>query len=227
MSSTQTTWVRSHGCDSLRLYELFVGPPEMDAEWSDRGIDGVHRFLKRSWNWILDHNGSWSETPSRRMLTQRHILVKKVTERLEAFRLNTVVSAMMEFLNEVLAIGDAPDQETVEVFLILMSPFAPHFAEELWVTTGHEPSIFKQTWPDWNESYTKFETVTVAVQINGKMRDKVTVDADSDESVVLGAAMESTLVSRRPGGQRDPQEDLRQKQNPEPSRRLVFQIFAV
>ena len=192
--------VRSHGCDSLRLYELFVGPPEMDAEWSDRGIDGVHRFLKRSWNWILDHNGSWSETPSRRMLTQRHILVKKVTERLEAFRLNTVVSAMMEFLNEVLAIGDAPDQETVEVFLILMSPFAPHFAEELWVTTGHEPSIFKQTWPDWNESYTKFETVTVAVQINGKMRDKVTVDADSDESVVLGAAMESTLVSRRLAG---------------------------
>ena len=219
--------VRSHGCDSLRLYELFVGPPEMDAEWSDRGIDGVHRFLKRSWNWILDHNGSWSETPSRRMLTQRHILVKKVTERLEAFRLNTVVSAMMEFLNEVLAIGDAPDQETVEVFLILMSPFAPHFAEELWVTTGHEPSIFKQTWPDWNESYTKFETVTVAVQINGKMRDKVTVDADSDESVVLGAAMESTLVSRRLAGKEIRKKIYVKKQNPEPSRRLVFQIFAV
>ena len=188
--------VRSHGCDSLRLYELFVGPPEMDAEWSDRGIDGVHRFLKRAWNWILDHNGAWSESPSREMLTQRHILVKKVTERLEAFRLNTVVSAMMEFLNEALAIGDAPDRETVEVFLIMMSPFAPHFAEELWVTTGHEPSIFNQTWPDWDETQTKFDTVTVAVQINGKMRDKVTVDADSEESVVLGAAMESAVVSR-------------------------------
>ena len=188
--------VRSHGCDSLRLYELFVGPPEMDAEWSDRGIDGVHRFLKRAWNWVLDHNGAWSEILSREMLTQRHILVKKVTERLEAFRLNTVVSAMMEFLNEVLAIGDAPDRETVEVFLILMSPFAPHFAEELWVNTGHEPSIFNQTWPDWDETQTKFDTVTVAVQINGKMRDKVTVDADSEESVVLGAAMESAVVSR-------------------------------
>ncbi len=188
--------VRSHGCDSLRLYELFVGPPEMDAEWSDRGIDGVHRFLKRAWNWVLDHNGAWSEIPSREMLTQRHILVKKVTERLEAFRLNTVVSAMMEFLNEVLAIGDAPDRETVEVFLILMSPFAPHFAEELWATMGHEPSIFNQTWPDWDETQTKFDTVTVAVQINGKMRDKVTVDADSEESVVVGAAMESAVVSR-------------------------------
>ncbi len=188
--------VRSHGCDSLRLYELFVGPPEMDAEWSDRGIDGVHRFLKRAWNWILDHNGAWPETASREMLVQRHILVKTVTERLEAFRLNTVVSAMMEFLNEVLAIGDAPDRETVEAFLILMSPFAPHFAEELWVTTGHEPSIFKQTWPDWDETYTKFDTVTVAVQINGKMRGKVTVDVDSEESVVLGAATEDSVVSR-------------------------------
>ena len=192
--------VRSHGCDSLRLYELFVGPPEMDAEWSDRGIDGVHRFLKRAWNWILDHNGAWSETASREMLIQRHILVKQVTERLEAFRLNTVVSTMMEFLNEVLAIGDAPDRETVEAFLVLLSPFAPHFAEELWEVTGHEPSIFKQTWPDWDEIYTKFDTVTVAVQINGKMRDKITVDADSEESAVLGVAMESALVSRHLDG---------------------------
>ena len=134
------------------------------------------------------------------MLTQRHILVKKVTERLEAFRLNTVVSTMMEFLNEVLAIGDAPDRETVEAFLILLSPFAPHFAEELWEVTGHEPSIFKQTWPDWDESFTKFDTVTVAVQINGKMRDKITVDADSEESVVLGVAMKSALVSRHLDG---------------------------
>jgi len=188
--------VRSHGCDSLRLYELFVGPPEMDAEWSDRGIDGVHRFLKRAWNWILDHDGAWSETASRETLIQRHILVKTVTERLEAFRLNTVVSAMMEFLNEMLAIGDAPDRETVEAFLILISPFAPHFAEELWVRTGHEPSIFKQTWPDWDDAYTKSDTVTVAVQINGKMRGKVTVDADSEESVVLGAAKEDSAVNR-------------------------------
>ncbi len=188
--------VRSHGCDSLRLYELFVGPPEMDAEWSDRGIDGVHRFLKRAWAWVLDHNGAWSETPARPILTQRHILVKKVTERLESFRLNTVISTMMEFLNEMLATGDAPDRETVEVFLILMSPFAPHFAEELWVTTGHEPSIFKQKWPSWDEGYTRFDSVTVAVQINGKLRDTVTVDSDSEESVVLGAAMESALVGR-------------------------------
>ncbi len=192
--------VRSHGCDSLRLYELFVGPPEMDAEWNDRGIDGVHRFLKRAWVWVLDHNGLWPESPSRPILTQRHLLVKKVTERLEGFRLNTVVSAMMEFLNEVQAIGEAPDRETVEVFLILMSPFAPHFADELWERTGHEPSIFNQTWPGWDDAYTKFDTVTVAVQINGKMRGKVTVDMDSEESDVLNAAMEDSVVSRHLDG---------------------------
>ena len=192
--------VESHGCDSLRLYELFVGPPEMDAVWNDRGIDGVHKFLKRAWTWVLVNNGVWSENPSRPMLIQRHLLVKKTTERLEAFRLNTIVSAMMEFLNEVQAMGEAPDLETVETFLILISPFAPHFAEELWERTGHQGSIFKQSWPAWDETYTTFDTVTIAVQVNGRMRGKVTVEADSPEEVVVGAAMEDPGVSRHLDG---------------------------
>jgi leucyl-tRNA synthetase len=187
--------VRSHGCDSLRLYELFVGPPEMDAEWSDRGIDGVHRFLKRAWTWILDTNGKWSETPSREMLHQRHRLVKLVTERLDAFRLNTVVSAMMEFLNEATTL-DAPDLETVESFLVLLSPFAPHIAEELWERTGHAPSIFCQTWPKWDESYVRVDTVTIAIQVNGRMRGKVTLDRDAEESVVVAAATADSQVGR-------------------------------
>ena len=192
--------VESQGCDSLRLYELFVGPPEMDAVWNDRGIDGVHKFLKRAWTWVLVNNGAWSETPSRPMLIQRHLLVKKTTERLEAFRLNTIVSAMMEFLNEVQAIGEAPDLETVETFLILISPFAPHFAEELWERTGHEGSIFKQRWPAWDETHTTFDTVTIAVQVNGRMRGKVTVEADSPEEAVVGAAMQDPGVSRHLDG---------------------------
>ena len=109
---------------------------------------------------------------------------------------------MMEVLNEVLGMGEAPDRETVEAFLILMSPFAPHFAEELWERTGHQPSIFKETWPGWDEAYTKFDTVTVAVQVNGKMRGKVTVDVDSEESVVLGAATEDSLISRHLDGKK-------------------------
>jgi leucyl-tRNA synthetase len=186
--------VESHGCDSLRLYELFVGPPEMDAEWNDNGIDGVHRFLKRAWNWVLAANGSFAATPSPAVRTQRHILVKKVTERLESFRLNTVVSAMMEFLNEVHS--ETPDRETVETFLVLLSPFAPHFAEELWERTGHEPSIFKCTWPTWDESYTTFDTVTLAVQVNGKVRGKLDVATGSAEALVLDQAKNDDGIRR-------------------------------
>ena len=192
--------VERYGCDSLRLYELFVGPPEMDAEWGDSGIDGVHRFLKRAWAWVLRTNGNWSRTPSRQMLSARHVLVKKVTERLESFRLNTVVSAMMEFLNAVHALDDAPDRETVGVFLTVLSPFAPHFAEELWERTGHEPSIFKQAWPEWDEACTVSDTVTVAVQINGKMRGKVVVPMDSAEEAVLDAALADDAVGRHLDG---------------------------
>ena len=192
--------VERYGCDSLRLYELFVGPPEMDAEWGDSGIDGVHRFLKRAWAWVLRSNGNWSRTPSRQMLSARHVLVKKVTERLESFRLNTVVSAMMEFLNAVHALDEEPDRETVEVFLTVLSPFAPHFAEELWERTGHEPSIFKQAWPEWDEAHTVSDTVTVAVQINGKMRGKIVVPMDSAEETVLDAALADEAVGRHLDG---------------------------
>ncbi len=192
--------VERYGCDSLRLYELFVGPPEMDAEWNDNGIDGVHRFLKRAWTWTLASDGRWSDSPSKEMLVGRNRLVRKVTERLDSFRLNTVVSAMMEFLNEVGSLDETPDLETVEAFLIILSPFAPHIAEELWERTGHTPSIFRRQWPDWDESYTMFDTVTVAVQINGKMRGKVTVGTDSPEGAVVEAAMNESSVGRHLDG---------------------------
>jgi len=192
--------VESHGCDSLRLYELFVGPPEMDAEWNDRGIDGVHRFLKRAWSWVLAYNGEWSPTPSRPMLVGRHLLVRSVTERLDTFRLNTVVSALMEFLNEALRLEEAPDLETVEAFLIVISPFAPHFAEELWRLTGHEPSIFGQSWPSWDPEYTTFGTATVAVQINGKVRGTVEVETDAPEENVVEAARRDEAIRRHLDG---------------------------
>jgi leucyl-tRNA synthetase len=178
------------------MYELFVGPPELDAEWNDKGIEGVHRFLKRAWHWVTMHNGQWSASPSREMLIQRHLLLKNVTERLESFRMNTIVSSFMEFVNEVTSMREAPDKETVEEFLVAIAPFAPHFAEELWQITGHPPSIFLQKWPRWDETYTRADTVTVAVQINGKLRGTVNVSADSPEEVVLKAATENSDVSR-------------------------------
>ena len=188
--------VRDFGCDSLRMYELFVGPPELDALWNDNGIQGVHRFLKKAWHWVSMYNGQWNAFPSREMLTQRHLLVKNVTERLDTFRMNTIVSSFMEFIGEVTSMNQAPDKETVETFLILIAPFAPHFAEELWQGTGHPPSIFFQRWPVWDEAYTTFDTVTVAVQINGKLRGTIEVRAEAPEESVLEAATKNPAITR-------------------------------
>jgi leucyl-tRNA synthetase len=188
--------VRNFGCDSLRMYELFVGPPELDAEWNDKGIEGVYRFLKRAWHWVTMHNGQWAATPSRGMLVQRHVLLKNVTERLESFRMNTIVSSFMEFINEVTSMREAPDKETVETFLVAIAPFAPHFAEELWQQIGGPPSIFFRSWPRWDDAYTVADTVTVAVQINGKLRGTVVVKTDAGEEEVLTAASQHPDVTR-------------------------------
>ena len=188
--------VRDYGCDSLRMYELFVGPPELDAEWSDKGIEGVHRFLKRAWHWVVLHEGKWASTPDREVLVERHLLIKNVTERLEAFRMNTIVSAFMEFINTMTSSRHAPDRETVEVFLVLMAPFAPHFAEELWQRTGHQPTIFRQKWPAWEEQYTTADSVEIAVQVNGKTRGTIVVSADAIEDAVVEAAVKDAAIHR-------------------------------
>ena len=188
--------VQEFGCDSLRMYELFVGPPELDAEWNDKGIEGVYRFLKRAWHWVTMHNGRWSAAPSKEMLVLRHLLVKNVTDRLESFRMHTIVSSFMEFVNEVTSMRKAPDKATVEVFLVAIAPFAPHFAEELWSRTGHSPSVFFQSWPKWDETYTTADTVTVAVQINGKLRGTIVVKAEAGEAEVMTAASQNPDVAR-------------------------------
>jgi leucyl-tRNA synthetase len=178
------------------MYELFVGPPELDAEWSDNGIKGVHGFLRKAWHWVSIHNGQWAASASKAMLSQRHLLIKNVTERIEGLRMNTIVSSFMEFVNDVTDMREAPDRETVEAFLVAIAPFAPHFAEELWQRTGHQPSIFFQKWPKWDESYTVADTVSVPVQINGKHRGTITVKLDTPEDAVLDAAMKDEAIGR-------------------------------
>src|SRR5437868_10132712 len=143
------------------------------------------------------HNAQWSASPSREMLQLRHLLIKNVTERLEGLRMNTIVSSFMEFVNVVARpMSDPPDKETVEAFLILMAPFAPHFAEELWQQTAHQPSVFFQKWPKWDEAYTTADTVTVAVQINGKLRGTILVKAEAPEELVLEAATKDPTITR-------------------------------
>ena len=156
----------------------------------------VHGFLGKAWHWVSMHNGRWTTSPSKEILTQRHLLLKNVTERLESLRMNTIVSSFMEFVNEMTSMNQAPDKETVEAFLIAIAPFAPHFAEELWQRTGHRPSIFFQKWPKWDENYTRAGMVTVAIQINGKLRGTITVKAEASEDLVFETAFKDPGVAR-------------------------------
>lgn len=181
--------VRDYGCDSLRLYELFVGPPELDSEWDDRGIDGVYRFLTRLWNLVLD-NCEKNVAATSEMVKFRNKMIYDITTRLENFSLNTVISGFMEYNNKFIEMSkkDGIDKETLETFVVLLAPFAPHISEELWNRLGHTTSVFRETWPKADEEAMKDTEKEVAVQINGKTKCvvKVSVDADKDTAIALG-----------------------------------------
>ena len=180
--------VRDYGCDSLRMYELFVGPPELDAEWDDRGIDGVNRFLNRFWR-MVQENKDREVAPTPELERLRNNLVYDITTRLEAFSLNTVISGFMEYNNKFVELTRTTgvDKETLETFVILLSPFAPHIAEELWQDLGHEDSVFHSSWPAYDESKMVQDTVEIPVQVNGKTRAVISVAKDIAKEDALAA----------------------------------------
>ena len=183
--------VRDYGCDSLRMYELFVGPPELDAEWDESGIDGVHRFLTRFYKLIMDQKDKGVEA-DKELLKVRHKLIYDITTRLNNFSLNTVVSGFMEYTNTLMAMAkkSGVDKETLETAIVLLAPFAPHIAEELWEAMGHEDSVFAQTWPTYDEEAMKEDEVEIVVQINGKVKGKLVIGAEEDKDSVLAKAKE-------------------------------------
>ena len=182
--------VRDYGCDSLRLYELFVGPPELDAEWDDRGIEGVSRFLNRFWNLVMENKDKDIE-PSKEMLKLRHKLVYDIEQRFNQFSLNTVVSGFMEYNNKLIDLAKKEggvDKETLKTFVILLAPFAPHLGEELWQQLGGTDSVFHSQWPECDEEAMKDDEIEIAVQVNGKTRAVITVPADisKEEAIAKG-----------------------------------------
>ena len=185
--------VRDYGCDSLRMYELFVGPPELDAEWDDRGIDGVYRFLNRFWKLVQDSaEANVSET--KEMVKLRHCLIHDITERLESFSLNTVVSKFMEYNNKMIDMAKKTggiDKETLSTYVILLSPFAPHIAEELWQVLGHDTSVFAAKWPEHDEDAMKDDEVEVPVQINGKTRAVISIPVDISKEDAIAKGKEA------------------------------------
>ena len=185
--------VRDYGCDSLRLYELFVGPPELDAEWDDRGIEGVSRFLNRFWNLVMDNKDKDIQA-SKEMIKLRHKLVYDIEYRFNQFSLNTVISGFMEYNNKLIDLAKKEggiDKETLRTFVTLLAPFAPHIGEELWQQLGGTDSVFHSQWPECDEEAMKDDEIEVAVQVNGKTRAVISVAADISKEDALAAGREA------------------------------------
>ncbi len=179
--------VRDYGCDSLRLYELFVGPPELDSEWDDRGIDGVYRFLAKFWNMVQD-NKDKDVKETEELVRVRHQLIDTISKRLEAFSLNTVISGFMEFNNKLTRMEGGVDKKTLETYVILLAPFAPHIAEELWQELGHDTSVFNESWPVADKDAMAEDTREIGVQVNGKVRGTVEIAVNASKDDALSAA---------------------------------------
>lgn len=182
--------VRDYGCDALRMYELFVGPPELDAEWDDRGIEGVSRFLGRFYNLVMDSKDKHIEvTPE--MMKLRHRLVADIEYRFQSFSLNTVIAGFMEYNNKLIDLAKKTggvDLDTLKTFIILIAPFAPHIGEELWEAVGEKGSVFHAQWPEFDEEAMKDDEIEIPVQVNGKTKVTVSVPAEiaKDEALVAG-----------------------------------------
>ena len=177
--------VEKYGADTLRMYEMFLGPVEQSKPWDTNGIDGVHRFLKKFWALYSDKGGGFAFSdaePAAEELKSLHKLIKKVTADIEAFSYNTSVAAFMICVNELTALK-CNKRAVLEPLVILIAPFAPHIAEELWEALGHTTTVCDAQWPVWNEDYLREDTVNYAVSFNGKVRFNLqfAADATNDE----------------------------------------------
>jgi leucyl-tRNA synthetase len=183
------------GADAVRLYEMFMGPLEAMKPWSSRGVEGVTRFLDRVWRLMVTEDGGLSSSvvtaaPSVEQQRLLHQTIKKVSEDIDELRFNTAIAQMMVFTNEMTKADQRP-RALLEPFVLLLSPFAPHVAEELWAILGHAPSVSQQTWPVYDQALTVSDRLTIPVQINGKLRGKIEVAADTARDVVERTARET------------------------------------
>jgi leucyl-tRNA synthetase len=201
--------IERYGTDSMRLYEMFMGPLDKGAPWSDEAIPGVHRFLQRAYRLLVEDIDDGERlvnladgpgTPEQQRLTAKAI--HAVTEDTEAMRFNTAISKLMVFSREIIRDAALP-REAADAFVLLLSPFAPHLAEELWQRLGHEQSLALEPWPTADAALLEEATLKLVVQVNGKRRDEIEVPADADEETIQRTALESPAVARQLEG-RDP-----------------------
>ena len=199
----------SHGADALRLYHLFMGPPTDDAAWNENGVDGTRRFLERVWRQATEEHG-FSErdedASDRALLGMAHRTVRKVTEDIERFHFNTAVPALMVLSNELADyLTRSPRRETheevVRLLVLLLAPMTPHLAHEMWERLGYGDMLAREPWPEWDEDLAREETVTLVVQVNGKVRDRFEVSADITAEQAEQAALASERVREWIDGQ--------------------------
>lgn len=201
--------IEKYGVDTLRLYTLFIGPPEKDAEWNDRAVEGAFRFLNRIWRKVVElapHlSGLHVERIEQDNLSKElkdlrrkiHATIRDVTKDIEeGFHFNTAISAIMELVNSIYLFkldddktGLAVMKEALETAVILLSPFAPHIAEELWVTLGNKPTIFKGSWPNYDPDAIKTEEIPIVIQINGRLKGTIDVPPDLHEEEIRARAL--------------------------------------
>ncbi|WP_263785400.1 leucine--tRNA ligase [Salinibacter grassmerensis] len=195
--------VDEYGADTLRLYEMFMGPLEQDKPWSTDDMEGVHRFLNRVWRLVVDADSGGlavsDDEPDREQLRTLHRTIKAVTEDIEARDFNTAIAAMMEFVNAANK-WDAMPRQVGTPFVLLLSPFAPHLAEELWARLGHDQSLAHADWPAYEDELIQREVVEMPVQVDGTVRATVEVEADADEEDVLAAAKDAENIARHLDG---------------------------
>ena len=190
--------VEKYGADTLRLYEMFLGPINQSKPWDSNGIDGCFRFLRKAWALFYPKNGDWAVTdaaPTKENLKTLHKLIKKVTEDIEVFSYNTSVPAFMIAVNE-LAQQKCTSREVLEQLVVLLAPFTPHMAEELWHSLGHDTTVCDAPWPKFDESYLKEDSVTLSVSFNGKTRFTLDFAADATKEQIQEAALGSEQAQK-------------------------------
>ena len=185
--------VKKYGTDTLRLYEMFMGPFDQAISWDTKGLIGVRRFLDRLWNFILNCNNKKS---SKEVESALHRLIKKISEDLEAAKFNTAVAVFMEFLNFINDNKKETGRDTIEKLLVLFSPFAPHIAEELWSIKKFKGIVHLQKWPKYDSKLIKEEKITLIVQVNGKVRDKIETNTDISQKEAEELVLKSEKIKK-------------------------------
>ena len=183
--------VEKYGADTLRMYEMFLGPVEQSKPWDTNGIDGVHRFLRKLWNIFWSKEGQFlpvDNKPTKEELKSIHKLIKKVTNDIEAFSYNTSISAFMICLNE-LNLLKCCNKAVLSDLVVLLAPFAPHISEELWESLGHTTSVCDAQWPKYNEAYLKEDSVKYTISFNGKARFTMDFPVDADRETIEKAVL--------------------------------------